>query len=265
MIKAGICGISGRMGRTVLNMLLEKGHSIGAAFEKESDPNIGKDAGSVYFRENLNVKINPINENDITNTDGIIDFSTPKATFKLIDMMKELKKPLVCGTTGFADDEMKKIKDASEKMPLLLSPNMSMGINLLFKLTEIASKVLGNDFDTEVFEVHHRFKVDAPSGTAKRLLDIIKLNVPRLKEATLIYDRSRQSKAREDNEIGIHTLRGGDIVGDHTVLFAGFGERIELTHRASSREIFARGAVLALEFLTVKKPGLYNMFDVLGL
>jgi 4-hydroxy-tetrahydrodipicolinate reductase len=265
MLRAGICGAGGRMGKMVMNVLLERGHRIGAAFEAESAPDIGKDAGTVIYKQNLNVTINPINKNDIVNVDGFIDFSTPKSLLKLLGIIKDVKKPLVIGTTGFTDKEIKRISDASKYIPLLFSPNMSVGVNLLFRLTEIASELLGKDYDIDVFEAHHRFKVDAPSGTAKRLLEIIKDKAPALKKASLMYDRTKKSSKRSSKEIGVQVLRGGDIVGDHTVYFAGIGERIELTHRASSREIFAKGAVVGLEYLISRKPGLYDMSDVLGL
>ncbi|MBN2038694.1 MAG: 4-hydroxy-tetrahydrodipicolinate reductase [Spirochaetes bacterium] len=265
MIKGGICGLGGRMGQAILRLLLEKGHSLGAAFEDESHPYLGKDAGSVISGKDLSVSINTINKDDLSNVDGVIDFSNTKAGLQLLDLMVEVKKPLVTGTTGFTDEEIKKFTEASKVIPLILSPNMSLGVNLLFKMTEIASKVLAGDFDVELFEAHHRQKLDAPSGTAKKLLDIIKENGPGLKDAPLVYDRSIKKEKRTDKEIGVQVLRGGDIVGEHTVFFTGTGERIELTHKASNRDIFARGAVLALEFLVNKEPGFYNMFDVLGI
>jgi 4-hydroxy-tetrahydrodipicolinate reductase len=266
MLKVGICGIGGKMGRAVLGTLLEKGYALGAAFETETYPNLGTDAGSLAMKGNLNIAINSINKNDLLKIDGVIDFSNTKASLKLLDIMKDIKKPLVIGTTGFSDEEKKKIKDISAIMPVLFTPNMSLGVNLLFKLTEIASKVLANDFDIEVFEAHHKFKLDAPSGTAKKLLDIIKNTVSNLENAPLVYDRTKKNEQRSNKEIGVQVLRGGDIVGEHTVYFAGIGERVELTHRLTSRDTLARGAVKALEFLTSgKKPGLYDMNDVLGL
>lgn len=265
MIKAGICGIGGRMGRAILRLLLEKGHSLGAAFEVGTYPYIGKDAGYVISGDNLDVKVNPINRDDLSNVDGVIDFSNPEAGLELLEIMKELKKPLVIGTTGYTDEQKKKVADAAALIPVIISPNMSLGVNLLFKMAEIASKLLAEDFDVELFEAHHRNKLDAPSGTAKKLLEIIKENGPGLKDAPLVYDRSIKNQKRSDKEIGVQVLRGGDIVGEHTVFFTGAGERIELTHKAASREIFSRGAVLALEFLVDKAPGLYNMYDVLGL
>jgi 4-hydroxy-tetrahydrodipicolinate reductase len=266
MLKVGVCGIGGKMGVAVLRVLIEKGHALGAAFETETYPNLGNDAGTLAMKGNLNVTINQINKDDLSYVDGIIDFSNPKASLKLLDIMKDIKKPIVIGTTGFSDEEKKKIKDAAAKMPVLFSPNMSLGVNLLFKLTELASKVLANDFDIEVFEAHHKFKLDAPSGTAKKLLEIIKNSVSKLENAPLVYDRTKKNEQRSSKEIGVQVLRGGDIVGEHTVYFIGMGERIELTHKVTNRETLARGAVTALEFLTSgKQPGLYDMNNVLGL
>jgi 4-hydroxy-tetrahydrodipicolinate reductase len=265
MLKIGINGIGGRMGKAILSVLLEKGHLLGAAFENDTYPDMGKDAGSLIAKASLNVKINQINKHDMKSVDGIIDFTSPKATLELLEIAKEIKMPIVIGTTGFTDDEKKKIQEAAEVTPVLFSPNMSLGINLLFKLTDMATKVLANDFDIEVFEAHHKLKVDAPSGTAKKLLEVIKSAIPALNNSPLVYDRSTKTEKRTDKEIGVQVMRGGDIVGEHTIYFAGIGERLELTHRASSRDTFARGAVVAMEFLATRKPGLYDMNDVLGL
>ncbi len=265
MIKAGVCGAAGKMGKMVISALLEKGHSIGAAFESENHPEIGQDAGSNVLKGKLNVEISSINKDNIKNIEGIIDFSNPKATLKLLEILKEIKKPVVIGTTGFAENEIKKIEEASEIIPVMFSPNMSLGVNALFKLTEIAAGILNKGYDIEVFEAHHRQKLDAPSGTAKKLLEILKAKLPGLKKDCEVYDRSIKKEKRSDNEVGVQVLRGGDIVGEHTVYFTGMGERVELTHRAWNRETFARGAVAALEFLVSRKPSLYNMYDVLGL
>lgn len=265
MLKIGICGACGRMGQAVIRVLLERGHVLGAAFEAEACPHMGKDAGFLAAAGNLNTAINPINKRDAEKVDGIIDFSLPEATAKLLGIANDAGKPLVIGTTGFSESEKRKIEETSKHIPILLSPNMSLGVNLLFKLTEIAAGILKDDYDIEIFEAHHKFKKDAPSGTAKRLLEIIKNSSPALKKADEIHDRTGKNEARGKNEIGIMAMRGGDIVGDHTVYFAGMGERLELTHRVSSRETLARGAVTAMEFLADKKNGLYNMFDVLRL
>jgi len=173
-------------------------------------------------------------------------------------------KPLVIGTTGFSDDQKKSIENASRQIPVLFSPNMSVGVNLLFKLTETAARALNTEYDVEIFEAHHRFKKDAPSGTARRLLEIVRENMGGLEKAKEVPGRDGIVGERSKNEIGILAMRGGDIVGEHTVFFTTFGERIELTHRATSREILSSGAVTAMEFLAGRPAGLYTMYDVLG-
>ncbi len=264
-MKIGICGVCGRMGQAILRVLLERGHALGAAFEAESCPQMGQDAGLLAAAGNLNIEISPISRRDAERTDGIIDFSLPAASMELIKIAREAGRPVVIGTTGFTDPQKQEILSASKHIPVLMSPNMSLGVNLLFKLTEIASGILKDDYDIEIFEAHHRFKKDAPSGTAKRLLEIIKNSSPALKNAKESHGRAGDLVPREKDEIGILSMRGGDIFGDHTVYFAGMGERLELTHRVSGRETLAKGAVTAMEFLAGKKNGMYNMFDVLRL
>ena len=253
MLKIGICGACGRMGQATLRVLLERGHVLGAAFEAENCPHMGKDAGFLTAVGNLNIAISQINKKDAEMVDGIIDFSLPEASKKLIRIAKEAGKPLVIGTTGFTDSEKKEIEETSKHIPILMSPNMSLGVNLLFKLTEITAGILKNDFDIEIFEAHHRFKKDAPSGTAKRLLEIIKNSSPDLEKAQEKHGRIGDNEARGKNEIGIMSMRGGDIVGDHTVYFAGIGERLELTHRTSGRETLAREQLQQWSFCLKKR------------
>ena len=173
---------------------------------------------------------------------------------------------MVIGTTGFSKEELQKLEELAKKGTVLFSPNMSLGVNLLFKLVEIATKVLrGRNFDVEIGEIHHRFKKDAPSGTAMRLAEIVARELGVELEEAAVYGRKGHYE-RSDQDIGIMTFRGGDVVGEHTVYYFGFGERLELTHRATNRDIFAKGALEAAKWITDKKPGkLYNMFDVLGL
>ena len=264
-MKLVICGICGRMGRSVLKTALERGHTLSGAFDSEKAPGFGRDAGTLIPGENLNVRISSINGNDIGAAEGIIDFSTPPATMKLLAAAREHKKPIVIGTTGFSADEKKNIEKAALEIPVLLSPNMSLGVNLLFKLTEIAAGALTADYDVEIFEAHHRYKKDAPSGTAKRLAEAVRSGMKELKAAREVHGREGLVGERTKNEIGVLAMRGGDIVGEHTVFFSGIGERIELTHRASSRETLAQGSVAAMEFLSGKPAGNYSMYDVLGL
>lgn len=265
MSNIAVCGIAGRMGRAIFNILLEKEHNLAAAFEWASSPLIGTESGKLINRDDITLPVTSIGEHDFSGLDGIIDFSAPGASLEVIEKAAARNIPVVIGTTGFTEESEQMIHDAATKVPILLSPNMSIGVNLLFRLTELASKALGNEYDIEILESHHRFKKDAPSGTAKRLLEIVKKNVPELEQAKEISGRDGIIDERSDNEIGVFAMRGGDIVGEHTVYYIGMEERIELTHRASKRETFARGAVLGISFLIGKKPGLYNMYDVLGI
>jgi 4-hydroxy-tetrahydrodipicolinate reductase len=263
-MKLCICGICGRMGIEVLGAALERGHSLTGAFDTERAHGFGDDAGSLIHVGKLGVRVSNISEDDIIQSDGIIDFSSPPASVTLVGAARGKGKPLVIGTTGFTPDEKKSVEDASREIPLLLSPNMSLGVNLLFRLAGIAAATLPDGYDVEIFEAHHRFKKDAPSGTARRLTEIVKAGMKGLNDAREVYGREGAVGERTRNEIGVLSMRGGDIVGDHTVFFNGTGERIELTHRLTSRSSLARGAVAAIEFLDGKPAGLYSMYDVLG-
>jgi 4-hydroxy-tetrahydrodipicolinate reductase len=196
--------------------------------------------------------------------DVIIDFSVPSATAKLLELAVAKGKPVVIGTTGHTLAEKKRLRPLARRVPCVWAGNFSVGVNLLFALTRRAAAVLGADYDAEVVEMHHRFKKDAPSGTAARLLEII-LEERKLTAKALRHGRSGITGERSSTEVGVHALRGGDVVGDHTVLFAALGERLELTHKAGDRAIFARGALRAAHWVIKQKPGLYDMQDVLGL
>ncbi len=196
--------------------------------------------------------------------DVVIDFSSHQATGKLLDLVAAQKKPIVIGTTGHGADEKKRLFAQAARVPCVWAGNFSVGVNLLFALTRRAAAVLGSDYDTEVIEMHHRFKKDAPSGHRARLLEII-LEERKLNAEALRHGRSGITGERKSTEVGVHALRGGDVVGDHTVLFAALGERLELTHKASDRGIFARGAIRAAHWVVKQPPGVYDMQDVLGL
>ncbi len=208
-------------------------------------------------------------EDDLTSVidicDAVIDFSHHPATSEIAEVCKNNGKILVIGTTGHSDTEIEKIGNSSKSIPVVLAPNFSVGVNTLFWLTRKAAEILGPDFDLEVVEMHHRLKKDAPSGTAKRLAEIL-AEVRNLSYATdTRHGRQGIVGERTDHEIGVHAIRGGDVVGDHTVIFSGIGERVELTHKASSRQTFARGAIRAAKWARLQKPGLYDMQDVLEL
>jgi 4-hydroxy-tetrahydrodipicolinate reductase len=263
-MRIGVCGAGGRMGRAIMRIAIGRGHAIGAAFEHPSSPHIGADAAVLAGAGPSGVLVAPFSGDQLARVDGIVDFTAPAATMEIIPIVSAGGKPAVIGTTGLSADQRAEVYRFAAQIPVLLSPNMSLGVNLLFRLTQIAAETLQDGFDIEVFEAHHRFKKDAPSGTARRLIEIIKESSIPLKDAPEMYDRAARMGERSNAEIGVQVLRGGDIVGEHTVYFVGMGERIELTHRATDRDILAKGAVTALEFLVGKKPGMYSMFDVLG-
>jgi 4-hydroxy-tetrahydrodipicolinate reductase len=196
--------------------------------------------------------------------DVVVDFSTSKATRALIELAAAAGKPLVIGTTGHSPEEKATLLKLAANVPCVWAGNFSVGVNLLFALTRKAARVLGSDFDAEVIEMHHRMKIDSPSGTAARLAEVI-LEERKLGREALRFGREGITGARSNAEVGVHSLRGGDVVGDHTVLFAGPGERIELTHRASDRAVFAQGALRAAQWVVSRKRGVYDMQDVLGL
>jgi 4-hydroxy-tetrahydrodipicolinate reductase len=234
-------GAKGRMGQAI----------AGVAGEMDAVIHAATDAGD-----------NPAAH--LTGCDVVIDFSAHSATGKLLELVIAKKKPVVIGTTGHSPGEKKRLRALAAKVPCVWAGNFSIGVNLLFALTRRAASVLGADYDAEVIEMHHRYKKDAPSGTAARLLEII-LEERKLGADALRHGRSGITGERPATEIGVHALRGGDVVGDHTVLFAALGERVELTHKASDRTIFARGAVHAAHWVVKQKPGVYDMQDVLGL
>lgn len=200
----------------------------------------------------------------IQKADAVIDFSFHKTTAEVIRLCTAARKPLVIGTTGHSAEEKTSLLKAAAQIPCVWSGNYSIGVNLLFALTQRATSILGSDYDVEVMEMHHRFKKDAPSGTAARLLEII-LEERKLSADALRHGREGITGERTSTEVGIHSLRGGDVIGDHTVMFAALGERLELTHKASDRNIFARGALRAAHWLINRSPGVYDMQDVLGL
>jgi len=240
-LKILLNGAKGRMGLTIASVAGDMNAVITAA----------TDAGD-----------NPADH--LAGCDVIIDFSTHHATGRLLELAIAQRKPIVIGTTGHSADEKKRLLALAAQVPCVWAGNFSVGVNLLFALTRRATAVLGADYDTEVIEMHHRFKKDAPSGTAARLLEII-LEERKLSAEALRHGRSGITGERQPTEVGVHALRGGDVVGDHTVLFAALGERIELTHKASDRGIFARGAVRAAHWVAQQPKGVYDMQDVLGL
>ncbi|MCX7725480.1 MAG: 4-hydroxy-tetrahydrodipicolinate reductase [Chitinispirillaceae bacterium] len=260
-----IIGALGRMGKEIAEIVLSNEKlSLVGAIEAPNHPSIGKNYGSCIGK-NVEVKINT-SLSEVKCERGVcIDFSSPKTIYQYLPIAAERKMPVVIGTTGLSDEDIAFVKSFSSKIPVIISPNMSLGINLLFVLTEKVASILKDSFDIEIIEAHHRFKKDSPSGTAKRLAEIVAKAFEEKADVEFKHGRNGIVGERKPTEIGVHAVRGGDIVGDHTVLFAGIGERIELKHMAHSRATFAKGAVVAAEWIYNKPPAFYTMRDVLGL
>jgi 4-hydroxy-tetrahydrodipicolinate reductase len=249
------------MGQNIYNIIRSVGHSCPVAIDRDDSPALGKQPDP---SDPSGPVITTLDEADLSLVDVMIDFSSPAGTLKHIEACAGAGKGIVVGTTGFSPEEKAALESYGDHIPLFLSPNMSMGVPILYRLVEIAAKALDRSYDIEVYEAHHRHKKDAPSGTALWLIEAARA-MEGMKDAPLKPDRYGITGERSDEEIGVQVVRGGDIVGDHTVMFAGPGERIELTHRATSRENFARGAVKAAGYIYDKEPGIYTMFDVLGI
>lgn len=267
MIRAITAGAGGRMGGRIINMIdADSDIMLTGAFERKGSQFVGQDAGLVAgLNKPLGIIIQEDIEDVITKGDVLIDFTFHEATLNHARVAARVKIPMVIGTTGLTAAEIDEIRELTVSFPCVLAPNMSVGVNLLYKLVEMAAKTLGDDYDIEIIEAHHRMKKDAPSGTALQIGRVAAAAVGRNLEEVGVYARHGLIGERTSKEIGIQTIRAGDIVGEHTVLFGGIGERIELVHKASSRDTFAKGAVRAAKWVIGKKPGLYDMQDVLGL
>ncbi len=258
-------GACGKMGRQIIACAArDENFEIIGAIDHAQSPFLGKDIGELTGVGALGVKVKA--QFDVTGKpDVIIDFSTVESSKKLLHFAENSYIPLVIGTTGFSENEEAFIKNFSKKIACVKSPNMSVGVNLLFLLVKEAAKLLGDQYDVEVIEAHHHLKKDAPSGTAKKLVEILAETLDRDLKKDIVTGRDGMVGERNKKEIGVFAIRAGDIVGDHTVLFGGPGERLELIHRAHSRETFAQGALRAAKFVVKAKPGLYSMQDVLGI
>ncbi|VAW52920.1 4-hydroxy-tetrahydrodipicolinate reductase [hydrothermal vent metagenome] len=266
MLNIAITGAAGRMGRSLIQACYENSNcQLGAAIEYEGSSFIGIDAGEMAGIGTLNTKL--VSQVDAVADDfkTLIDFTRPEVTLKNLDSCVSNGKNIVIGTTGFSDAEKQQIKKAAESIGIMFAPNMSVGVNLCFKLLDIAARVLGDDVDIEIVEAHHRHKIDAPSGTALRMGEVVADALGRNLDDCAVYGREGVTGERDRKTIGFETIRAGDIVGDHTVMFAGIGERVEITHKASSRMTFANGALRAALWLEDQSNGLYDMQDVLGL
>jgi len=255
------------MGRRIIALMQENstGVRLVAAAEKKNLPAVGRDAGEVAGCGPIGIPVLDSIGQKLSQADVVIDFTEPSATLGMIPEAVRAKKALVIGTTGFAPSEIDQIHDWARKIPCVLSPNMSVGVNLVFKLLAETAQVTGDEYDVEIVEVHHRHKKDAPSGTALKMARVVAEALKRDLDRVGVYARQGVIGERKPSEIGIQSLRGGDVVGEHTVIFAGQGERIEITHRAHNRDNFARGALLAARWIVGRPPGIYDMMDVLGL
>ena len=266
MMALNVCvaGSGGRMGRTLIELVRQSNDlKLSGALEVPGSAVLGRDAGEalgivsgVAITDNV---ASALNANDV-----LIDFTRPDGTLEHLKICREKKAKLVIGTTGFTEAQKQIIAEASREIAIVFAPNMSVGVNVCLKLLDMAARVLSEGYDIEIVEAHHRHKVDAPSGTALRMGEVVAQALGRNFKDCAVYGREGVTGERDPSTIGFATMRGGDIVGDHTVMFAGIGERIEISHKASSRATFAQGALRAARFLAGKSTGLYDMQDVLG-
>jgi 4-hydroxy-tetrahydrodipicolinate reductase len=264
-VRIALAGVSGRMGRALLETVAADADcSLSGALDRPGSPLVGQDAGAAWGAAS-GVKVTDQPAVALQGAQALIDFTRPEATFGYLEACAAAGVPLVIGTTGFDDAGKARIAAAAQRIPVVFAPNMSVGVNLLMKLAELAAQVLQDGYDIEIIEAHHRHKVDAPSGTALGLGQAVARALDRDLARCAVYGREGVTGERAPETIGFATVRGGDIVGDHTLLFAGIGERVELTHKASSRATFALGALRAAKWLQGRAPGLYDMRDVLNL
>lgn len=263
--RIAVAGASGRMGR----MLIEAIHNsedcvLAGALDIPGSPALGIDA-TAFLGSASGVVITSDLREGLAQAQVLIDFTRPEGTLAHLEVCKALGVKMVIGTTGFSEEQKKALAEGTQQVAVLLAPNMSVGVNVTLKLLEMAAKALSTGYDIEIIEAHHRHKVDAPSGTALKMGEVIADALGRDLAECAVYERYGHTGARDPSSIGFATVRGGDIVGDHTVLFAGIGERIEITHKSSSRETYAQGSLRAVRFLADKPQGMFDMFDVLGL
>jgi 4-hydroxy-tetrahydrodipicolinate reductase len=264
-MKIAIAGAGGRMGRTLIELVLQSDDlTLAGAIEAPGSPALGKDAGAAAGPP-CGVQVTADAAAAVAGADCLIDFSAPAATLGHLEYCVKSRVAMVIGTTGFSAQQRERIVAAAGRIPIVLAPNMAVGVNVVFKLAETAARVLGDGYDVEIIEAHHRHKVDAPSGTALRLGEIVSQALGRDLRESASHGRQGNTGARDPRAIGFHAIRGGDIVGEHTVLFAGEGERVELTVRSTSRATYALGALRACRFLKGRTAGFYDMQDVLGL
>jgi len=256
-MKVAVAGAGGRMGRALIEAVLaDRSLALAAALDAAGSPALGQTAGGLKVVSDLGA---------LAGADVLIDFTRPEGTLAHLDACLKLGQPMVIGTTGFSEAQKARIAEGARRLPIALSPNFAIGVNVVFRLAQTAAAALGEAYDVEIVEAHHRHKVDAPSGTALKLGELVAGALGRDLGKVATHGRSGDTGERPAGAIGFHAIRGGDIVGEHTVIFAGMGERVEIAVRSHSRQTYAAGALRAAKWLRGRAPGLYDMFDVLGL
>ncbi len=266
ILKVAVSGASGRMGQSIIAQIQSNNSfQLTAAFDHPESDLIGSDAAAFFGQSSGVLITSDLSKLPTVLPDVLVDFTVPASTIDLLSYCEKCNIPAVIGTTGFSDKEKKKISVFANKFGAVFSPNMSPGVNITFKLLESAAQFFTEDYDVEIIESHHRKKIDAPSGTALEMARIISSVNKNLHQSKYCFARNGTIGPRNKNEIGFSVVRGGDIVGEHSVIFAGTGEVIELSHKSSSRESYTQGALLASKFLCQNSPGFYTMYDVLGL
>lgn len=262
--RIGIVGAGGRMGRMLIEATLKDEQVVlGAAFDVPGSPAIGKTAGDLVGLASTVVVSDDL-AGGLKNIDCLIDFTRPQGTLAHLELCRQAGVGIIIGTTGFAAEEKEAIAAAARDIPVVFAPNMSVGVNLVFKLLDTAARILNEGYDIEIVEAHHRLKIDAPSGTALRMGEVVAGALGRELAECAVYGREGVTGERDPSTIGFATVRGGDIVGDHTVMFCGLGERVEVAHKASSRLPYAQGSLRAARFIAGRPNGLFDMQDVLG-
>lgn len=266
MIRVAIHGAAGRMGHALINACVNAEHlQLTVALERPGSPALGADAGSIAGLAPQGVTVSDNLSAVISDFDVLVDFTRPEPAMAALELCRRHGRQMVIGTTGFSPEQRTTIDQAARDIPIMLAPNMSVGVNLCLKLLDIAARVIGDGTDIEIIEAHHRHKVDAPSGTALRMGEVVAEALGRNLKECAVWGREGHTGERDPKSIGFSVIRAGDIVGEHTVMFADEGERVEITHNASSRMTFAKGAMRAAAWLAGKPAGLYDMQDVLGL
>lgn len=266
MIKVAVAGAAGRMGRRLVALLKERGvFQLVGAVERGGHPDLGRDAGDLAGVGPLGVPLMDEIQRGLAGAQVVLDFTAPEAAMRHLEAASRQGVAMVVGTTGLSAEDLARARELAGKIPCVQSPNMSVGVNALYGILALAARTLGDAYDVEVIEAHHRFKKDSPSGTAERMAQVLAEALGRDLGQVGVYGRHGLVGERTAKEIGVHAIRAGDIVGEHTILFGGMGERIEITHKAHSRDNFAFGAIRAAEWVVGKPPGLYSFLDVLGM